>query len=364
MSDSHIQETEPHTPPRTQSRHDEDEDGLATPTFSSPPASPSVSLRSLRMFPLSPLQRRFSASYARSSQSPRSDADGVNHREIDADSRDVLVQRLSDLAVRLNSDDEVQGNSLNAMHAQVDDLEAVLSRDSRSSTGRHRRNHSFISQDGHDHDVFSATLGHTWLNLHPPNKISTNTTSAAPLRPEEISQSTKADSQGSAVPDSRRVEHILNEAKNLQETLESVIGSLKARQEEQEVMWTDLPAPSPCMSDHRQHIHDLLITRAERAAQRIIYLEGRVQELENERNEGEMDILNLQIQMKAIEVQCLGHLPKDADPELLNSIETWKAEWSAVKRKRARKKGEELAALSSPTPRSSRHTVLRSHTAG
>ncbi|KAI1846451.1 hypothetical protein JX266_007348 [Neoarthrinium moseri] len=364
MSDSHIQETEPHTPPRTQSRHDEDEDGLATPTFSSPPASPSVSLRSLRMFPLSPLQRRFSASYARSSQSPRSDADGVNHREIDADSRDVLVQRLSDLAVRLNSDDEVQGNSLNAMHAQVDDLEAVLSRDSRSSTGRHRRNHSFISQDGHDHDVFSATLGHTWLNLHPPNKISTNTTSAAPLRPEEISQSTKADSQGSAVPDSRRVEHILNEAKNLQETLESVVGSLKARQEEQEVMWTDLPAPSPCMSDHRQHIHDLLITRAERAAQRIIYLEGRVQELENERNEGEMDILNLQIQMKAIEVQCLGHLPKDADPELLDSIETWKAEWSAVKRKRARKKGEELAALSSPTPRSSRHTVLRSHTAG
>lgn len=86
---------------------------------------------------------------------------------------------------------------------------------------------------------------------------------------------------------------------------------------------------------------------------------------EDERNEGEMEILNLQIQLKAIEVQCLNYVPKDADPELLDSIETWKSEWSALKRKRARKKGEELAGNSeSPTPRTSRYSVARSQTMG
>lgn len=49
-----------------------------------------------------------------------------------------------------------------------------------------------------------------------------------------------------------------------------------------------------------------------------------------------MEILNLQIQLKAIEVQCLNHGPTGVDPDLLDSIETWRA---AMKRKKARKTG-------------------------
>lgn len=51
-----------------------------------------------------------------------------------------------------------------------------------------------------------------------------------------------------------------------------------------------------------------------------------------------MEILNLQFQLKAIEVQCLSYVPKDADQDLRESISAWKTEWSALKRKRARKK--------------------------
>lgn len=58
-----------------------------------------------------------------------------------------------------------------------------------------------------------------------------------------------------------------------------------------------------------------------------------------------MDILNLQIQLSAIEVQCLGYVPQDADPELVKSINHWKAEWDAVKRKRALRREESASAF-------------------
>ncbi|EMR61800.1 hypothetical protein UCREL1_11270 [Eutypa lata UCREL1] len=96
--------------------------------------------------------------------------------------------------------------------------------------------------------------------------------------------------------------------------------------------------------------------RAERAAQRIMYLEKRVQELENERNENEMEILNLQFQLKAIEVQCLSYVPKDADQDLRESISAWKTEWSALKRKRSRKK-EYAGSATSGSPQSHARTI-------
>lgn len=61
-------------------------------------------------------------------------------------------------------------------------------------------------------------------------------------------------------------------------------------------------------------------------------------ESERERKEGEMEMLNLQIQLKAIEVQCLSYVPEDADEDLREGISAWKTEWSALKRKKARQK--------------------------
>lgn len=61
-------------------------------------------------------------------------------------------------------------------------------------------------------------------------------------------------------------------------------------------------------------------------------------------------MLNLQIQLKAIEVQCLSYVPEDADEDLRESISAWKAEWSSLKKKRARRKAsEDLGTPGTPT---------------
>ncbi|EQB52802.1 hypothetical protein CGLO_07548 [Colletotrichum gloeosporioides Cg-14] len=102
--------------------------------------------------------------------------------------------------------------------------------------------------------------------------------------------------------------------------------NLKARQEESE------------------HIHQLLVTRAERAAQRIIFLQSRVRNLEEELQENDSELTYLRLGLKAIEVQ----LPLDVDPDLNQSILNWKADWTALKRKRAKNKSYDRSAYSTP----------------
>ncbi|KAI0137277.1 hypothetical protein BJ170DRAFT_51772 [Xylariales sp. AK1849] len=343
MPDSTSPETEAQTPSKGSVR--QHQHGDTTPTVSSP-ASPSISLYSLGISPFSPLRRQFSASFARSSESPRSEgAEHSDHQGLAEDSKDVLIQRLNDLAARLSAEDEVLEGSVDSMHAKVDEIEKVLSRSSGTRSRRHRRNQSSLEFGGEGSQLMSGPSTPTWLSSHLPEMSLPIPEPLVPPPALEVIETIELQQEDSLGIMPQGAEEVLVEAEALQNALEAVINRLKTRQEEQE------------------HIHDLLITRVERAAQRIIYLEGRVKELEKERNEGEMDILNLQIQLKAIEVQCLSYVPKDADPELLDSIETWKAEWSALKRKR-RKKGEELGASESPTPRGSRYSVVRSQTSG
>lgn len=39
----------------------------------------------------------------------------------------------------------------------------------------------------------------------------------------------------------------------------------------------------------------------------------------------------LRLQLRGIEVRCRSYVPADADPELTESIENWKADWSALR---------------------------------
>ncbi|RYP28011.1 hypothetical protein DL767_007411 [Monosporascus sp. MG133] len=278
----------PHTPPRNSldGRHiSRGKDGTATPE-ASPLASPSMSLPSLGMSPLSPLPRQILSPFMNPSSLPRSSANRLNEQGLMQDSKHVLIRRLDDLAAKIDQGDGGGDESLNRLHAMMDEMESVFSDD-----GRHR--------------VLE-------LGRPKPSRLAPRDPSGdAPAR------------------ELQRPEQIMHDRPN----------SL-------------LSAKSPSSSKESEHIHDLLIMRAERAAQRIIYLERRVQELEDERNENEMEILNLQFQLKAIEVQCLSYVPKDADQDLRESISAWKTEWSALKRKRARKKDYSAdEARSSASPR-------------
>ncbi|ETS77382.1 hypothetical protein PFICI_11256 [Pestalotiopsis fici W106-1] len=318
--------------------------GDSTPTFSSPPASPSLSFHFLGRSPFSPLRHRSSSARLPSPTPPSRSADEL--LDVAQDSKDVLIQRLNDLAARLSAEDEVQGDSVDSMHAKVDELEHALAHGWANGSHRHRRNQSSLSLSAASGDLSSGTPRSSWLKSRLSEMTLPKPTPEMepPKEEADIERTTEEDQQSDVDARSQYADQILAQAQMLQRSLESIVANLQARQEEQD------------------HIHDLLITRAERAAQRIIHLEERINELEAERNDGEMEVLNLQIQLKAIEVRCLAYVPKDADPDLLQSIDTWKAEWSALKRKKARKKNDTSADHLPQTPRSFRRQVLRSQT--
>ncbi|KAI0806393.1 hypothetical protein GGR55DRAFT_652472 [Xylaria sp. FL0064] len=308
----------PHTPPQQRARpvsyrlhHRDGSDASIHTTHLSPPASPSLSPYSLGMSPLSPLRRQFSPPYPLVPSSPlypQSDSDhrGLdheNHEDVTQDSKDVLLQRLNDLVSRLNQERYgVEDEDLHALHAKVDELENVL--DSRAYRAKARH-------DGKNRNSLS------WESPDPTNLLPSDVSSlASPARLSPSAKETRKQRASNLTV--AEAEQIVAEVRDLHKNLEVVISNLRDRQEETE------------------HIHALLITRLERAAQRIIYLEEQLGALERERKEGDTELLNLQIQLKAIEVQCMSYVPQDADQELSESISAWKKEYSALKQKRAR----------------------------
>ncbi|KAI1373761.1 hypothetical protein F4677DRAFT_188531 [Hypoxylon crocopeplum] len=312
----------PQTPPRNakaehypwSSHHD-----AATPK-SSPPASPSLNLHSLGMSPFSPMRRQFSSPFTRSSSSLHpTDAEHSEQEDLVQDSKDVLVQRLNDIAVKLNQQDDLREDSVHNLHAKVDEMERVLSTRDHPFPRRpqgSRPNSSMLQHSTMEGDPFWGSLTPGRIPSIPNIPLPTQKSSSTQTEEVPVTSSTKARREPRM--SQAQASRVVAEAQDLARGFEDVISSLRARQEESD------------------HIHSMLITRAERAAQRIIHLEKRIKEFE--RNEGEMEMLNLQIQLKAIEVQCLSYVPKDADEELRDSISTWKTEWSALKRRRARRK--------------------------
>ncbi|KAL2891358.1 hypothetical protein HOO65_010716 [Ceratocystis lukuohia] len=135
-------------------------------------------------------------------------------------------------------------------------------------------------------------------------------------------------SHGMSKEDARLV---IAETEKLNENLEGLINNLRARQEE-----TD-------------HIQTILVERAERAAQRILFLQGRVTHLENELHENDSELAYLRICLKGIEVQ----VPRDnIDPELYQSIQYFKDDWAQLKKKRIAQKAADMQAYEQ-TPRPS-----------
>ncbi|KAL1895003.1 hypothetical protein Cpir12675_003418 [Ceratocystis pirilliformis] len=124
---------------------------------------------------------------------------------------------------------------------------------------------------------------------------------------------------------------VIAETEKLNENLEGLINNLRARQEE------------------TNHIQTILVERAERAAQRILFLQGRVTHLENELHENDSELAYLRICLKGIEVQ----VPRDnIDPELYQSIQYFKDDWAQLKKKRIAQKAADMQAYE-PTPRPS-----------
>ena len=113
----------------------------------------------------------------------------------------------------------------------------------------------------------------------------------------------------------KQANSIIAEVNALNEELTTVVTNLRARQEESD------------------HIHSLLVERAERAAQRIIFLQTRISYLEEELRENDDELQYLRICLKALEVQ----MPPNPDMELQQCIRTFKQDYQALKKKRVNK---------------------------
>lgn len=255
--------------------------------------------------PLSPLRPQFSGSPSPSPSAARrgshSDPDDTNHDtvgpvgqprievdgveaddemasdsdmsadDITQDSRDVLVQRLNDLAQRL-SGSNVRTENIEALHAQVDAMEKVLSRRrgpvrraaSSASSSSARRSASLqpggsrprslvlpAGGDGRDALGIMAPMSPSWLRSHFQRRPSSHgdrpdDTSELhkagpvpvplPVPPARYHQPAEATATGSSPKiSSEMADSIVLEAENLCAEMSTVIESLQKRREESEV---------------------------------------------------------------------------------------------------------------------------------
>ncbi|KAK1596132.1 uncharacterized protein LY79DRAFT_588268 [Colletotrichum navitas] len=215
-----------------------------------------------------------------------------------------LIQRLNDLTHKLLAGEDVPDSNVSAMHGKLDEIESpkTWSMDAQSV----------------EHESLWTSPSPSWFRSGL-SEISPSFRSS--FRRDTPSPEPTVEKKPAV--DSFR---IASEAAKLNSELETLVTNLKARQEESE------------------HIHQLLVTRAERAAQRIIFLQGRVRDLEDELQENDSELTYLRLGLKAIEVQC----PNNADPDLAQSIQNWKADWSDLKRKRSKHKSFDRSAYNTP----------------
>ncbi|KAK4032098.1 hypothetical protein C8A01DRAFT_20792, partial [Parachaetomium inaequale] len=106
-------------------------------------------------------------------------------------------------------------------------------------------------------------------------------------------------------------ERVAFEADKLNRELAEVVKKLQARKEESD------------------HLHSLLIDRAEAAATRILDLEQEICDLEDDILANESELRHLRLKLRAVETVC--HEWVGGDPELVRSIDNWKADWVLVR---------------------------------
>ncbi|KAG5983702.1 hypothetical protein E4U55_007451 [Claviceps digitariae] len=265
------------------------------PRFSSPSVASSIAF-STPGFSISPLRRQLSHS------TPPEGIDAVTSRA----ARHDIARRLSQLAQRLTYD--APGSMNEAMlSTQLEQLEKVVCAALSPAPKRFEHRPSFESSFRSD---AGSALGSPVSSLF---KSRFSDLSASLHREREAEKKLEIEppqKKGMSIPQAKKV---IAEMGKLNDELSAVVTNLKARQEESE------------------HIQGLLVERAERAAQRIIFLQNRITYLEQELEENDGELQHLRICLKAVEIQ----MPPHPDKELQRCIAVFKDDYQALKRKRA-----------------------------
>jgi hypothetical protein len=160
------------------------------------------------------------------------------------DSRDVLVERLNDLASRLVGGAHFEAQTINELHARVDEMEGVLSSKQRVLDRRksHRRFDSYSSSRTHD-DPFRATgpITPAWLisQLSDPSQHSLRNSEmedAEPITPATVTGQEPGPRPLSAQAAQPALAFkVTAEAERLYADLSAVVSRLQVRREESDV---------------------------------------------------------------------------------------------------------------------------------
>ncbi|POR32918.1 Uncharacterized protein TPAR_06854 [Tolypocladium paradoxum] len=279
-------------------------EGVYTPPpFSSPSAASSLAFSNPGLSSFSPLRRELSHTTL------HDDVDNAAARA----SRQDLARRLSQLAQRLTYGESDDVDEL-VLGGQLDQLEKAVRRS--RSPELPRRPVSFDMRSRSDvGSVFGSPASPLIRSRFSDLSASWHREREAEREQEKQEPPPK---MGMTVEQAKKV---IAEMSKLNGELSTVVSNLQARQEESDLNPTDTS----------QHIHDLLIERAERAAQRIIFLQNRISYLEQELQENDDELQHLRICLKAVEIQ----MPPHPDRELQRCIATFKHDYQALKKKRA-----------------------------
>ncbi|KAF5133848.1 hypothetical protein E5D57_004476 [Metarhizium anisopliae] len=238
--------------------------------------------------------------------------------------RHDLARRLSHLARRLTYDGSDDVDEM-MVGSQLEQLEKVVGGARSAESKKLPYRTSFDSPGRSDAgSVLGSPVSSLFRSRFSDLSASLHREREAEKEPEDEAPS----KQGMTGTQAKKV---IAEMSKLNEELSTVVNNLKARQEESE------------------HIQGLLIERAERAAQRIIFLQNRISYLyvfpcdaawhhfaetrtrEEELQENDGELQHLRICLKAVEIQ----MPPHPDKELQRCIATFKDDYQALKRKRA-----------------------------
>ncbi|KAL2073332.1 hypothetical protein VTL71DRAFT_10656 [Oculimacula yallundae] len=215
--------------------------------------------------------------------------------DLTEDSKDVLIDRLSDLVQRLSKVSSLKDSAVSAIHREVDKIELLVHEVEKTDSP----NHLVRENSGHSND------DDFWGPLTPTQN----------MRMSFPNMSQYSSPKAASAAENKRAAEVAEAAEELAAKLASTFTQLAIRKEESD------------------RIHDLLVMRAEKAAERILVLEQRITEMDDDYLSSQSELKFLRIKLQATQVQCTNCIHRhDDDPELTDSINNWKIDWEAINR--------------------------------
>jgi len=274
-----------------------------------------MSLHQLGIAHFPVLHRQFSSSIG------KGPSESSQNQDITQDNKDVLIERLNDLVARLSKNSPLEDSTVTAIHSGVDQIELLMRGREPPPKAAQSISDGFDAEQSKENgeDIFWGP------SMSPTRNIRLQL-------PDKASDSAHSPHHGPQMTSSRAIE-IAKVAEHLSLKLAATMSELRVRKEESD------------------HVHDLLITRAEKAAERILLLEYRIAEMEDGFEANQSELRFLRIQLQAIEAQCAQYIPRDEDEELTQSIMNWKLDWEDIdRRSKARRKRLHAATASLDDP--------------